>query len=357
MVFTLGIERMDEKTPMFSIIIPYFNKEDTIETAILNATAQTEGDFELILVDDGSTDASVRIIEEAAKKDTRIRLICMEQNCGPGPARDAGLYAARGEYVLFFDADDRVEPTLLSLVKKERDEFLPDVFVWSLTEEYGRYHFTHTRPSVRLSDVTLIHREAAMLEKETMLGYVWNKAYKRRVLVDNDIHFRDIRHIEDILFNIDVFYHINRLAVTSLSLYHYDNGGVTGVTGAYVPDYFALQKQRIEAFLKQQEHFLGETETALDAAGALYFRSFISFLERESAAGASRQAIVEAAKRELGTPLFIRLKDYAGDGRMASFLYAPLVKGQVEIAFLRARKIGFVKRTFPGLFARLKQAR
>lgn len=94
------------KTPLFSIIIPAYNACETIAESITTVQRQTLADWELIIVDDGSTDHSTSIIADIAKSDARIRLY-QQQNKGPSAARNTGLRRARGAFMAFLDSDDK----------------------------------------------------------------------------------------------------------------------------------------------------------------------------------------------------------------------------------------------------------
>ena len=98
--------------PEISVICPVYNAEKHLARAVKSVLAQTFGDFELILVDDGSTDGSGELCDEFAAEDKRVRVI-HKANGGTSSARNAGLSAARGEYVTFVDNDDYCAPTLL----------------------------------------------------------------------------------------------------------------------------------------------------------------------------------------------------------------------------------------------------
>lgn len=95
--------------PFLSIIVPVYNVEQYLEKCICSILGQSFGDFELILINDGSIDKSGLLCEEYAKKDKRIRTIHQE-NAGLSAARNAGIDIAEGEYITFVDSDDWIEP-------------------------------------------------------------------------------------------------------------------------------------------------------------------------------------------------------------------------------------------------------
>lgn len=117
---------------LVSVIVPVYNTEKYLEKCINSILAQTFSDFELLLVDDGSTDASGSIIDEYAKNDSRIRVFHKE-NGGSSSARNLAIKEAKGMYLSFIDSDDYVEPDFLAALTKplldalEKGKFLPPI--------------------------------------------------------------------------------------------------------------------------------------------------------------------------------------------------------------------------------------
>ena len=109
-----------KKAPFFSVIIPVYNKKDYIRRSAGSVLKQSFGDFELIVVDDGSKDGSSAAVRSL--KDRRISLI-VQKNAGVSAARNRGVQAARGKYIAFLDADDDWDPDYLAAVKGLIDEF------------------------------------------------------------------------------------------------------------------------------------------------------------------------------------------------------------------------------------------
>ena len=117
-----------------SIVIPLYNKAPYIERALHSIRAQTLSDFEVIVVDDGSTDDGASIV--AAYSDPRVRLI-RQSNAGPGPARNAGIAEAKGEFIAFLDADDEWLPTYLEENVRSLEETGPELA--AITSGYLEY--------------------------------------------------------------------------------------------------------------------------------------------------------------------------------------------------------------------------
>lgn len=99
--------------PLISVIVPVYNVGDYLERCMDSVLSQTYPNFEVVLVDDASTDQSGAVCDACAARDSRVRAVRLSQNRGPSAARNEGIRRARGAYISFVDADDRVEPDLL----------------------------------------------------------------------------------------------------------------------------------------------------------------------------------------------------------------------------------------------------
>ncbi len=126
------------KIPLFSVIVPAYNSEQFIEGCAQSVLSQTESDFELLIVDDGSSDNTLSIIQKLSQQDSRIKVFHQE-NKGHTGARNTGLKNAIGSYVLFLDSDDGLEPDVL---KKCRDAFQRDS---SDLVVFGIFRYTPTQ--------------------------------------------------------------------------------------------------------------------------------------------------------------------------------------------------------------------
>lgn len=116
---------MKEKDVLFSIIVPVYNVEKYIHKCVDSILEQTYKDFECILVDDGSTDGSSRIIDEYEKKDSRVKVIHKE-NGGESSARNSGLDVARGAWITYIDSDDYIEKHALEVLNEYVNKYSND---------------------------------------------------------------------------------------------------------------------------------------------------------------------------------------------------------------------------------------
>ena len=161
--------------PKASVIVPVYNVEAYLEKCVRSILQQTEGDFELLLVDDGSTDGSGQLCESLAKTDSRIRVIHQE-NQGLGGARNTGIREAKGDWLLLVDSDDWIEPEILekSLEAGLREEADMVVFPFRSVDEEGR------ELAVFREDIP-VGRAFALKERKDILltaPVAWNKLYR-----------------------------------------------------------------------------------------------------------------------------------------------------------------------------------
>ncbi len=159
---------------MVSVIVPVYKSRETLVRCVESLRNQTIEELEIILVDDGSPDGSGKICTELSKEDARIRVIHKE-NGGVSSARNAGIEKAKGEYLLFADSDDYVEP---DLVEKLLDGIGQDDMAIC-----GFHHHYQGRDIVRIPEVPGQSGEENFLALygQGFLNMPWNKLYKREL--------------------------------------------------------------------------------------------------------------------------------------------------------------------------------
>lgn len=209
------------ENPLFSIIIPVYNSEQFLTKCIDSLLIQRISDFELLLIDDGSTDLSGYICDEYAAKDMRIHVF-HEHNQGASAARNRGLKEARGKYVNFVDSDDWVAEDYLETYMKARSDYDYDlVYTEMIREKNGdRSYMTLIEQSARSGED--LSEMIAHLLSCGEFGFTCNKSFKREIITLYSIIFNEqISLYEDALFTADYCLHISSLIVFPYKIYYY----------------------------------------------------------------------------------------------------------------------------------------
>ena len=217
-----------------SIIIPVFRTEKTLARCVDSVLAQSMVDWEMLLVDDGSDDNAPQLCDQYARKDDRINVI-HQANAGLGPARNAGLEIARGEYVLFVDSDDFLESTTLEKVVEKLDGYPEKVaFVeFSVMRFYG--HAQKQSP-LRLTDECFTDVWQWWFRAEGYAHcYAWNKLFRRSAI--GNLRFEN-RIFEDVFFMLPLLQQSQCVATMDQGLYYYcyNSHGITANEGKGLAD-------------------------------------------------------------------------------------------------------------------------
>lgn len=207
---------------MLSIIIPVYNVEKYISQCIESVLAQSDGNWELILVDDGSTDLSGSICDEYAKKDSRIR-VYHKENSGVSSTRNTGLNYARGSYVSFVDSDDIVcntyVETLLSHMQKCDLLFFSHETICN--DEIESRSLDETK-AIGTNEIDRCISDLKSKYDYEPFGYTWNKCFKKDVIINNSILFNpSLSFKEDELFTFQYCLYVKSVSVISSVLYRY----------------------------------------------------------------------------------------------------------------------------------------
>lgn len=242
-----------EATPFFSIVISIYNAGPYLKSCLYALRGQEYDNFEAICINDGSTDDSVEIYHACVDGDPRFSLIDSKENKGLPYRRNQGMTVSQGEYVLFFDADDYVSPNTLSMVKDaiDRDKsdivvFGADSFPWkSWADEY-----LDTRNQTYISQSI-----QALMDEVGSRPFVWNKAYRRELLIANECRLDEAISIgEDHVFQFTVFPYAETISFLPEKLYHYrqDNPNSMMVKVLTSPEQDAIEHVRLVSSIFEQ---------------------------------------------------------------------------------------------------------
>lgn len=233
-----------------SVVIPVYNVEKYLEKCVKSILNQTHKELEILLVDDGATDASGSLCDELAKGDERIRVI-HKANGGLSDARNAGLAVATGEYVCFIDSDDWIEPETLQKAMEAMED--ADLVIWGYRKD-----FVDDREEVRSFQD---QKMDALLTKgtgyQTLLlpgvlqeaGYAWNKLYRMELLRRGGHVFeKGLSLVEDAVFNYPLFLECERIRFIDLIGSHYVQRDRTTLGTAFYPNRMELKLRVAELY-------------------------------------------------------------------------------------------------------------
>ena len=208
-----------------SIVVPVYNVEAFIDNCMRSILCQTYSDYEVILVDDGSTDRSGEQCDFYAARNTNVKVI-HKSNGGLSDARNVGLLNVRGEYVLFVDSDDYLAPNALELLisNTEKDDYRADVVIGNYTKVFEDNINLQDNENVICNNVKkMTGREylCESLKNNTFMVTAWSKLYRTGFLLDNGLFFeKGILH-EDELFTPQVLLLADKVVVTDIEFYRY----------------------------------------------------------------------------------------------------------------------------------------
>ena len=217
--------------PKLSVIVPVYNTEKYLRECINSILAQTFTDFELILVNDGSTDGSGAICDEYADKDPRIRVI-HQQNGGITVARKSGVRAARGEYVTFVDSDDWIDQEMYATMLDCRQEAAPDVVICGMIMETSK----GILPRIEIIKAGFYDKNRMQRDVYPIMLFdfahgtpainpsLCNKLFKKQLLSNIIEQVNDtITYGEDALCTYSGLLDADGLYITDRYMYHYRN--------------------------------------------------------------------------------------------------------------------------------------
>lgn len=245
--------------PFFSLILPCYRVADYVERCVQSILTQEEKDYEIILVDDGSTDATPQICDSLAAAYPCIRVIHKE-NGGLASARNAGMAAAAGEYIWFVDSDDWIEPNALTVLIRACSAGKPDIVKF---QHYRVDNEKKRTPGLAVPGAYVTPEELETLRKTAFCSagkYVlsaWSHVYRNSFLRQYQLAFVSERLIcsEDYLFNLEALLHAKSIRVLDDALYSYELRAGS-LTQTYKPDiaqrYTELYRQLKRSFHQQE---------------------------------------------------------------------------------------------------------
>lgn len=253
---------------LITVIIPVYNVEKYLTACIESVVNQTYQDLQIILIDDGSMDASPQICDKYAEEDHRI-VVIHKVNEGVSKARNVGLDLAEGKYVMFVDSDDWIEPhciqSMIDLMKTYLVQIVSAQFY--INDDKG-----NQIPSRNVVEKVISGEEALNCYSPYYFTSCWGKLYSVQVI--KNIRFRtEYYYSEDTLFYTEALFVTNSVFFTNKKLYHYRSNPL-GATNSInlekrMTDFFAREKICEMYKAKENEHLNGAVCRTIESACAL----------------------------------------------------------------------------------------
>lgn len=213
------MEKNKEPKPRISVIVPIYNSREWLRQCLDSLLAQTFSDFEIVAVNDGSTDGSRGILETYERMDRRIRIVD-RPNGGLSAARNTGIEASRGRYLFFIDSDDTVSPVafevLFSALQKQQASIASSCIVLNekeLTTESGNYPMPHTVSGE-------IYTENLLYQTGKHITGAWGKLFDRNLFDDRN-RFIEGQYYEDLELIPRITSGCPEIALVDAPLYYY----------------------------------------------------------------------------------------------------------------------------------------
>jgi len=342
--------------PKFSIIVPVYNAQSTIKKTIKTLQALDYDDYEVIIVNDGSTDDTEKLIVTLTEGNPIFQLITTENN-GPGIARNIGIEQAKGSYILLFDADDEPSRSIL----KDYDRLLTDqpeadlivssfLFRTMDNEKVVSEKVNQVPDTIYRTHETFLEDMYHLMNQQLMY-VVWNKCYRREIVMEQNIRFRNYRSCEDRIFNLEYYQHCQCVVMNPTVEYTYEFVGGKGITNKYHPNKF----QTFKEFYLLANDVTNQINKPGMAALLLKGTTSVIFSIYGNSDQTSKEKNREA-KKVLADPVILEAKNIALTDSTAKKVTKLLYKLPAPI-FLSAVRIGsFVEEKMPGLIAFLKRS-
>ena len=202
----------------FSVVIPAYNVADYLEKCVASVRAQTCADWEVLLVDDGSTDGVTgKLCDVLGQGDDRFRVIHQE-NGGMGTARNTGMEAARGEYLVFLDSDDYLAPHMLETLRQRIEATHCDVYTFGFfVDKDGDTSERHLDDLPVGIPFTLAEYPRLLLASPN----AWNRIYRRSFFLDSGVRYPGRVWFEDIRTTMKLFALAQSIEAVPEALYYY----------------------------------------------------------------------------------------------------------------------------------------
>lgn len=351
--------------PMVSIIMPAYNVEGYVQRAIESLQRQTMEDFELLVVDDGSTDRTGGIIHQLARHDLRI-VDFHRENGGAPAARNYALDRAQGKYVYFMDADDWAEPTMLAdMVRVAEESRLELVVAGFYIDTYYGKDDQHTseiksRPSQVYPTQQEFRAAAWQLFDQNLLYPPWNKLFLRERIERLHVRFKPT-FWDDFPFILDYIRDVERVGVIEKPYYHFIRQRSESETARWRPNMYQKREEEHGWMLDLYHHWeLDGDAASMEMVQRRYIERLVGCIENicDSQCTYPLQQKYDIIRQMITSDRAqLAVSVAQPHSKMMKAMLVPIKTQNVKLAYREGRIIAYVKSHNTKLFATLKAKR
>ena len=344
--------------PLVSVVIPVYNAEKSGIDIVKSVLSQTCKDFELILIDDGSTDKTLSLLRAAKKADDRVRVFT-KPNGGPSSARNFGLDKAIGKFIQFYDADDDVVADALSKMVGVAEREGSDLVVsgWQIDLHSSRGLIKGYKiVSPRRESITSNQKDyiLASLGESGKLYNLWNKLFLNDIIQKNSLRFdEELRFGEDLIFSMQYMSHVGRLDIIPDITYQYQASSETSIftSSSLVPSYRIANDQALLNFAGKRL-----TDRQKDLVQWIRWRWLISYWSLVAFSGKKLSEKIQLIQQFSPNGLsLVKNPDYIGLSNYVLQLFAFISQPSAAVSLF----LGFLLSSIKGLivFTKTKLSR
>ncbi len=248
--------------PKVSIILPVYNVEKYIDKCVGSLLNQSFDDFEVLIINDGSTDSSAEACNRWAERDSKVKVF-HQQNAGVAAARNQGLANARGEFVFFADPDDWIESNLLEDCYSLATKYKTDIVLFGFFKEQLRNGNEITTkiqpPELYMLSKTQIRQDLVQYLTVANGFSVWTKFIKKSLITEHNLSFPAMRRGQDMAFSLELYANAHSIVATPNCYYHYN---AFSETNKYDPDIISNHIYLYDKMYRMFDNWLEEKKNS-----------------------------------------------------------------------------------------------
>lgn len=339
-----------------SVITPVYNVEKYLKKCIDSILDQTFSDFELFIVDDGSSDLSGKIADEYAKMDNRVRVI-HKQNGGAPSARNAGIKEATGEFLYFPDSDDWLEPNYLKEMYDLAVKTKAQVVISGYTMEYYENNhsqlYTVSEKEQYYSNQQMVRHNIHKYFNNMMMAVPWNKLYRTDYIHSHALEFPCVKW-DDLHFNMEVIMDIESIAISSSAGYHFfrsRQGSETTIV--FDKLLYSKRREQFEHILKVYDYWNIDDEEITSTIYGYYKARLVQCIQEIISSGNVQQKAM--IRNLLNDELNVRaINNGKIDSIILNIIALPMKHKNLIGCILMGKLLGFFKKKTPAVFYKIK---